>query len=168
VRILSFVRLVDGVLWCLFWASLIYIFWLYAKAISMRWKSFPTTELLCLSLEIIGAGMLAMYYLYLYIEHRLLYGGSIYLEFTYELIGALLGLVSIGMAWTIERTRRTPIILIGVVLMVSFCDLLGIIPYPESIYEFVLFLVIGVPLLIHIYRMGLVGHFDPSRLSKRQ
>ncbi len=102
--------------------------------------------------------MFAVFYVYLMLTRNLLGGHSVYFHFVYSLIGELLALGGLFTGIRSRGAMKRPIIAISCVMVLAFCDSLGLIPYPEAPLYFAMFVCLALAQIIHTVKFRVAAN----------
>jgi len=140
------INIVESIFWAGFWVfAIVAICSEAARIYGKRGSSYDLKGKIAFVFVSLSTAMYALMYIYIMFEHKLLFGFSFYLYFTYRLIGA--GLAATALFFSIFTSAQLKVIgiIISIAILFGFCNELGLVPLPD-IFELIM--------LVGIYLAG--------------
>jgi hypothetical protein len=137
------INIVESILWAGFWVFAIVAITNAAIHIyRKRGSSYELKEKMALVFASLSMAMYALMYIYIIFRHKLLFGYSFYLNFTYRLIGAIVSVTALLFSMsTSPQLSRAAGIIISIAILYGFCNDLVSIPFADII-ELLIFITI--------------------------
>lgn len=143
------VRAVTLAFWFIYWLLVLCVIgWMIQGAATLK---FSILDCFSMILAVVSALMYGTVYLYLAFTHTLLGANSLYFQVAYAFVGEALALAAIVIS-LIKRRFRNPTLVIAFIMVLGYCDQVGIVPYPQSLSYCIAFLIVALAELVWLTR----------------